>query len=108
MKKSYSDPLMFSHIFLTGIVQDPSQGGGFGPDSVKIGSLTSAGDASLTISSGADETAGASGNAADVQIVEPAQASEAAITEESIQSVIDQIMGEETETVPSDESSIAD
>ena len=102
MKKKYSDPLMFS----TGVLSYddvPSTNNSVEPGiSAKIGSLFSGG-ASLSISSG-DENE----NDAEVQIVEPAQASEATITEESIQSVIDQILGEETETVPSDESSIAD
>lgn len=103
MKKKYSDPLMFS-IGVLSIVElphtnDSVQGG----ITAKIGSLFSEGSSSLSISS-ADENE----NDAEVQIVEPAQESEATITEEGIQSVIDQILGEETETVPSDESSIAD
>lgn len=103
MKKKYSDPLMFAHILTTDIgpvleSQDDDI------HSAPAGSLTSANGASLSISSDTGETAG------DVQIVEPAQASEATITEESILSVIDQILGEDTESeaVPSDESSIAD
>jgi len=104
MKKRYSDPLMFSVGVISSIdggpvVQDSETGGTF----AKIGSLFSSGGSSLSISSDDEK-----GTDADVQIVEPAQASEATITEESIQSVIDQILGEETETVPSDESSIAD
>lgn len=102
MKKKYSDPLMFAHILTTDIGIPASQDGEL--ESAPAGSLTSANGASLSISSDTGETAG------DVQIVEPAQASEATITEESILSVIDQILGEDTESeaVPSDESSIAD
>jgi hypothetical protein len=109
MKKKYSDPLMFCNVLLVGpdIEIGTSPEGGSGPLSILAGSLFSGNGSGLSIS-GTDNNAAASGDAADVQIVEPAQASEATVTEESIQSVIDQILGEETETVPSDESSIAD
>lgn len=103
MKKKYSDPLMFSVGVLSsleGPVVKESEGDN---TLARIGSLFSSNGSSLSISSDDEK-----GTEADVQIVEPAQASEATITEESIQSVIDQILGEETETVPSDESSIAD
>lgn len=108
MKKKYSDPLMFCNVLLDGpdIGINDSVEHGAGPTSVLAGSLFSGNGSGLSISG--DDNNAAAGDAADVQIVEPAQASEATVTEESIQSVIDQILGEETETVPSDESSIAD
>lgn len=104
MKKKYSDPLMFANVLATGIIGDILESQDDDLQSAPAGSLTSANGASLSISSDTGEAAG------DVQIVEPAQASEATITEESILSVIDQILGEDTESeaVPSDESSIAD
>lgn len=108
MKKKYSDPLMFANVLLAapGIDVDNSGEPVPGPLSILAGSLFSGNGSGLSISG--DDNNAAAGDAADVQIVEPAQASEATVTEESIQSVIDQILGEETETVPSDESSIAD
>lgn len=109
MKKKYSDPLMFANVLLSapGIEVGPSGDHGEAPLlSILAGSLFSGNGSGLSISG--DDNNAAAGDAADVQIVEPAQASEATVTEESIQSVIDQILGEETETVPSDESSIAD
>lgn len=106
MKKKYSDPLMFANVLLVSIDHDNSGEPVAGPTSVLAGSLFSGNGSGLSISG--DDNNAAAGDAADVQIVEPAQASEATVTEESIQSVIDQILGEETETVPSDESSIAD
>lgn len=111
MKKTYSDPLMFSNILLTGGTIDTpvSQTGGF-PNGAGTLSTDSnvAGNASLSIASGSADNIVASASEADIQIVEPEQKSEPTITEESIQSVIDQIMGEDTETPPSDESSLAD
>lgn len=110
MKKSYSNPLMFSSILLSstpGVGE--SQIGGIDPFGTTESSKT-LGSASpeLTIGSGLNDNADASGGTADVQIVDPDQKSEPAVTEESIQSVIDQILGEDTDTVPSDESSLAD
>lgn len=94
MKKKYSDPLMFSNILLTGIVVGPSQDDSIPPNDATKGLVV--------------DNVGASANNADVQIVEPEQKSEPTVTEESIQSVIEQILGEETQTPPSDESSLAD
>ena len=94
MKKTYSDPLMFSNILLTGIVVGPSQDDSIPPYNTTKGLVV--------------DNVGASANNDDVQIVEPEQKSEPTVTEESIQSVIEQILGEETQTPPSDESSLAD
>lgn len=114
MKKTYSDPLMFSSILLSGTIIDVpiSQQGGF-PNitpttGVSIDDQNASNNASLSIASGSADNAAAAAGGADVRIIEPEQKSEPAITEESIQSVIDQIMGEDTETIPSDESSLAD
>jgi len=110
MKKNYSDPLMFSRILLTnpGIVQENSITGGFGQaDTIKLNPSV-AGSADLSIASGSADDAAASAGGADVQVVDPEQKSEPTITEESIQSIIDQIMEEDTGTPPSDESSLAD
>ena len=111
MKRTYSDPLMFSSILLTAsggsIVPGPSQGGSVAPDDAIAAKGLVAGSSALSIASGTADAALSAGGA-DVEIVEPEQKSEPTITEESIQSVIDQIMGEDTETPPSDESSLAD
>lgn len=109
MKKKYSDPLMFPSLLLTIPIGD-NISGQLGPDesvtetesgklSVNASSLSPAyGSASETVVGGND----------DVQIVEPTPTPEAPISEEDIQSVLDQILGEENEIVSSDESSIAD
>ncbi len=111
MKRTYSDPLMFSSILLTAsggsIVPGPSQGGSVSPDDAKAANGLVESSPALSIASGTADAALSAGGA-DVEIVEPEQKSEPTITEESIQSVIDQIMGEDTETPPSDESSLAD
>lgn len=105
MKKKYSDPLMFSNVFLSGITVDPSQGGSPAPDGDGDPSLLGKVH-SFTISSG-DEVVG-SESPSNVQIVEPDQTTESTITESNIKDIITQLFGEETESVPSDESSIAD
>ena len=111
MKRTYSDPLMFSSILLTAsdgsIVPGHSQGGSVAPDDAIAAKGLVESSPALSITSGTADAALSAGGA-DVQIVEPEQKSEPTITEESIQSVIDQIMGEDTETPPSDESSLAD
>lgn len=105
MKKKYSDPLMFSNVFLAGIVVEPSQEGDFPTDS-DDSNLTTV--HSLRISDGAGEGVVGSESPSNVQIVEPDQTTESTITESSIKDIITQMFGEETESVPSDESSIAD
>lgn len=106
MKKKYSDPLMFSNVFLAGVVIEPSQGGDFPTDSDEDSTLATV--RSLKISDGAGEGVVGSESPSNVQIVEPDQTTESTITESSIKDIITQMFGEETESVPSDESSIAD
>ena len=102
MKKKYSDPLMFSHILATTIPITES------PDTELDGSpavnLTLGSVSSVAIASATGD------NATDVENVEPDQGTESAITEGSIQSILSELLGEDTEeeSVPSDESSIAD
>lgn len=108
MKKTYSDPLMFSNILLYATIPVGHSEGGANPgvDAIASSGLVESSPA-LSIASGTADAALSAGGA-DVQIVEPEQKSEPTITEESIQSIIDQFMGEDTETPPSDESSLAE
>jgi hypothetical protein len=102
MKKKYSDPLMFSHTLAFTIPILDSQ----------EGELDGAPEANLTLGSVSSVAiASANGdNATDVEIVDPDKGTESAITEGSIQSILSELLGEDTEeeSVPSDESSIAD
>lgn len=109
MKKKYSDPLMFPSLLLT-IPIDDNISGQLGPDDA----VTETESAKLSVNASSISVAYGSASEAvvgsndDVQIVEPTPTPEAPITEEGIQSVLDQLLGEENEIVPSDESSIAD
>lgn len=109
MKKTYSDPLIFANILLTEstISVGVSEGESTSPNDAIANTGLVAGSSALSITSGTTD-ATVSANNADVQIADSEQKSEPTVTEESIQSIIDQIMGEDTEAIPSDESSLAD
>lgn len=107
MKKSYSDPLMFSNVLLSGITIGPSQQGGFGPGGpAKAPSLKTAAPA-LSTTSDTEDVLSSDGN--DIQIVDPSNTAENIINENEIKAVIEEIVpAESTENPVENTSDIAE